>query len=534
MENSTTDTDVNCNGVSPGFTKTAIRNPAAKKSKASVLTLLATLRFSCECIASNIIVVGLVVALLPLLVVYNALKFLEQVIVRYARGLAVPVGGQDALWQQSSDKNRLIITCLLLSDVDGDTDSALARFRKAVLERMVNITDENGNLIYPRCRWFIRAGYFQYFFEEDENFSIDNHVFKWDGEIPSSKEALEDIVSKLSAEALPEGRSPWLFCCVPTNYGRKSMAVVFRMHHSMADGVSLSGFLAHQLPDNAAPQTEPRKFSSFGRTLMSIKAIFVTGRCLVKLLFSWSDRSLLHGRALSGIKRVAWSESLDLKRVKEIKNATGTTVNDVLMACLAGALRKYQQDRGVERPEDALASVPVDVRPSNKTLAFENNFAVVFLKLPVGVNGPVQQLMEMKSRMDEMKTSGEPLGMAWSMQLTVELFPNFLSKPLVSMFCDKATAVVSNVPGPQNSMSIGKSLATYMTFWPPQRDSIGVGVSIYSYGGQIQVGVQGDVSVLPEPQLIIKEFGQTLEELSKCTLEHTQTNGHRSDHAKEL
>lgn len=499
-------------------------------------SLMAVIRFFIECIVVNALLLPLVLPLLPLVVLYNILKLLEEVVARFMRG-SIAMSGQDAIWQQSTDKNRLIITSLFITEFPaGDPDKVLADFRKVILDRMVYAKNESGELIYPRCHWYIRPGYFQYFFEEDKDFSVKNHVYLWEGETPSSKEALQDIVSKISSEPLPQGVSPWFYCCIPTNFGDKSMAIAFRMDHSLADGVSLSRFLSHQLPDNVIPEKEARKFSSRSRALMTVKAAFIIARYLVKLMFTWADRSILHGPEVSGVKKVVWSEPLDLKRIKEIKNATGTTVNDVIMACLSCALRGYQQKKGVKDPDEFTASIPVDVRPFNKKLAFENKFAVVFMKLPVHVSGSVEQLFETKARMDDVKISGEPLGMAWVMQLSIALFPNFLSKFFTSFVTRKASAVVSNVPGPQNFLTVCGCRINYMTFWPPQRDNVGLGVSICSYAGQVLVGVQSDAAILPEPQMVIEEFGRAVDDLSDSVLVgHTNDcNGPANGHGNGL
>ena len=111
---------------------------------------------------------------------------------------------------------------------------------------------------------------------------------------------------------------------------------------------------------------------------------------------------ILHGAQLSGVKKVAWQEAIDLQLIKDIKSATGTTVNDVLTSCVSLALRRYFQRRGVENPDDFTAAVAVDVRSrsSSKEVTFENLFAFVFPKLPVATDGIVKQLCETKARMD--------------------------------------------------------------------------------------------------------------------------------------
>ena len=474
------------------------------------------IRIVVECILINALLLCVLLLLFPFIAVFSVLKFLERNAVRFSSG-AVSLPGQDSIWQQPSAKEPLIITVLLEFEdsIGKGAETMVKDMRRVLLEKMVHAEDGGGVPLYPRCHCFIRPGYFQYFLEEDKSFSIDNHVFLWEGEVPSSKEALEDIVSQLSSNTLTARRSPWEFWCIPTSFDQKSIACVLRMHHSMADGISLAKFLITKLPDQAVPQpAEPMKFgSTLNRALLTVKGVLRAGRFLIKLVTAPADDSLLHSSSFSGTKKLAWSGPLDLERVKKVKNATGTTVNDVLMACLSGAMRKYMQKSGVRNPNDVTALLPFHVQPSQQRLAFENNLAVVVLKLPVGAKDAAEQLEETKLRMDEIKASGEALGVAWAMKAMEGLLPKCLMEASLSFTSRKTSVLVSNVPGPAAHLSICGRRLEYVTFWPPLGDNVGMGVSIFSYGGKIRVGVQSDVTLLPQPRMIIDGLCQALEDL---------------------
>ena len=220
------------------------------------------------------------------------------------------------------------------------------------------------------------------------------------------------------------------------------------------------------------------------------------------------------------MKKVAWHEAFELKLIKDIKTATGTTVNDVLMSCLSLALRRHFQRKGVENPDDFTASVTVNVRSSasSKELSFENKFSLVFLKLAVATKGPLKQLYETKDRMDKSKVSAEPLASAFFLHLTQELLPEFLTSEVNTFVVSKASCVFSDLPGPQFTLTVSGTNIKYLLFWPPQSRNIGVGPSILSYAGQVTVGVQGDVSVLSDPEVIVEEFGSAVQELARCVL----------------
>ena len=508
--------------------KTAKKSAARERNRlGTVLPLLWSSWFVLECLLYYIgVIFVVVIPMAPVLAVCFLLKMVERVVVKLTRGESA-LSGLDAAWQQTRDENRLAINGLVYAERENSFDDAMNDFRLVILERMVNAKKPNGELLYPRIRCCIRPGFFQYFFQEDKSFRIENHVFKWEGEVPSSKEELAAIASKLSNEAFPKGLSPWYFCCVPINYGDQGFAAVFRMSHSLADGVSLTKFLVDKLPDQSTPQKEPVKFTaSTSKALLLARAALILPRFFIKLFLSFADRSILHGPKISGAKKVAWHEGFEFEVVKQIKTATGTTVNDVLMSCLSQAIRRYFQRRGVENPPDFTASVPVDIRltaASKKDFSFQNKFSLVFLKLASATEDVLDQLYETKARMDECKFSGEYLAMASMIILTNELTPEFVVGNLSDFIAQKASCVLSNVPGPQNFLTVNGQRVKCIVFWPPQRNNIAVGLSLYTYAGQVIVGVQSDASLLPDPEMIIKEFGNALKDLADRVLHGSET-----------
>ncbi|XP_015771540.1 PREDICTED: putative diacyglycerol O-acyltransferase MT1468 [Acropora digitifera] len=505
-----------------GSSTSSTREPKIRMEM--IYSFLSTSLFVIECLLCYAILLVVLIPLFPFIVTFYMLKMAERVIVKATSGeLHLP--GMDAVHATDEEANRHDIKALLCFENRGNIEERINAIRRSVLDRMVNATNDTGELLFPRTRCHIRPGWFQYFFQEDQSFEIENHVFKWEGDVPRSKDELTAIISKLSNVSLPEGRSPWYFCCIPTNFGDNDLAVLFKMNHTVADGISLVRFLTQKLTDttNIPPLTsQSKKFneSPTRRRLLLAKAALITPRYLFQLMLSFADRSILHGPNLSGVKKVAWHEAFELKLIKDIKTATGTTVNDVLMSCLSLALRRYFQRKGVENPDDFTASVAVNVRSSasSKELSFENKFSLVFLKLAVATDGPLKQLYETKDRMDKSKVSAEPLASAFIIHLTQELLPEFLISKVNTFVVSKASCVFSNLPGPQFTLTVSGTNIKYLLFWPPQTRNIGVGLSILSYAGQVIVGVQGDVSVLSDPEAIVEEFGSAVQELARCVL----------------
>ena len=105
-------------------------------------------------------------------------------------------------------------------------------------------------------------------------------------------------------------------------------------------------------------------------------------------------------------KRVAWAEPLPLDDVKTVGRALGASVNDVLLSCVAGALRDYLVEHG--DAVDALtvrALVPVNLRPMEKAYKLGNQFGLVFLDLPIGIENPIERLYAVRANMRALKGS---------------------------------------------------------------------------------------------------------------------------------
>ena len=479
--------------------------------------------FTTQCILCHVLLLVVTIPLAPLMMLFYLLKATERFIVKMRSG-KIALSPFDAIWApRNADDKQLIISSLICFENDGNFEDGVQRIRDAMLERLVEARKDLGMLLYPRARCYIQPGLFQFFFVEDHSFSIDNHVFTWKGKVPCSKDELSEVVSTIINEPLAEHRPLWCCCCIQTNFGDNDLALVFRMHHSLADGIALIQFLIHQLADKLTLQVSPQSYSSTFRFPLLAKAALIAPRYLLKLQFRSTDSNLLHGPDLNGEKKVAWSDPIDLQLIKEIKAATGTTVNDVLMSCLSLAVRRYLQRKGVEDPSDITAAVPVNVRASvlSEKLIMDNKFAFIFPRLAVGTEGVLSQLYETKIRMDKAKTSGEPIASATVFSISNELYPDCLTSKSNAKLGRKPTCILSNIRGPQKMLSVRGSRVKYLVFWPPHKENLGTTLSVFTYSGKVFVGVQGDIAVLSDPELIVEEFGKAVNEMTKCVLETT-------------
>jgi WS/DGAT/MGAT family acyltransferase len=330
--------------------------------------------------------------------------------------------------------------------------------------------------------------------------------------------------------------------------------VILRIHHCIADGIALAS-LALALSDTdprapwpaAAPRRSPRRSwyrpGPIGRTVSS--ALRVTTQVAGTLMHEGMETlahpahaldlawlgiggALAAGRViqlepapptplkgkLGSTKRVAMSRPIPLTDIKAISRASDSKVNDVMLAALGGAFRRYIQGRG--HPTGGLsftAVVPVNLRPAGTGSQLGNRFGLTFVSLPVGVADPLERLQMIREHTAEIKESPEAI-VAFGVLNVMGAVPPGISEFVADFFGGKATVVITNVAAPKERLYLaGAPISTAMGF-VPHAVNVGVGVSIVSYAGQIRVGIVTDRGLVPDPQAIMAAFYAELDELS--------------------
>jgi diacylglycerol O-acyltransferase len=215
-------------------------------------------------------------------------------------------------------------------------------------------------------------------------------------------------------------------------------------------------------------------------------------------------------------KRVAWNEPLPLVEVKVVARALGCSVNDVLLSCVAGAIGTYLRQRGNNTEGcEIRAMVPVNLRGEvsrDRNEVLGNQFGLVPLELPVGMEHPVQRLYEIRRRMQSLKGSYQAL-LSYAVLAAMGYMPQALQQQVMEYLASKATAIMSNVPGPQQLLYLAGARIDQILFWVPQSCDIGLGISILSYNQSVQFGLMTAHNLVSEPQQIIRYFEPEFEKL---------------------
>jgi len=141
----------------------------------------------------------------------------------------------------------------------------------------------------------------------------------------------------------------------------------------------------------------------------------------------------------------------------------------------------------------------------------------VFLDLPIGEVNPLRRLERVAACMRDLKGRRQAV-MALGLLAALGMAPAALQGPALELFSRKATAVATNVPGPQQPLFMAGVEVRELMFWVPQTGSIGLGLSILSYNGKVYFGVIGDDLRVRDPDAIVQRFGREFEKLVLITL----------------
>jgi len=444
----------------------------------------------------------------------------------------------DAAWlQMDSPTNLMTITGVLCFDETLD----FARFKEVVEDRWLCHERMRQKVVVPRLpftnpRW-----------EDDLQFNLKRHLLRITLPSPGGQAELEHLVSTLMSTPLEFDISPWQFHVVD-GYGSGS-ALIARIHHCIADGIALVRVLLgmaeaeHGVPaelerlpeDEPAATTTPQLVNEAAAAVRRIAhSVTKTGAAAIlnpaststvasrtlaisatlgRLLCLPNDPKTVFKGSLGEPKICTWSQELSLAQVKAVSITLGITINDVLCAGVAGAMRRFIAAR--RHPTDDIsirAVVPVNLRPEGEKPSLGNRFGLVFLTLPIGIADQHERIMAVKRAMDTIKGSPQALVTYGLLSLLGMASPQ-IESIAVNIFGQKATGVMTNVPGPRQAISLAGSKVASIMFWVPQSGKLGLGISILSYAGGVRVGVVTDAGLVPDPHALVQAFEEEMSEI---------------------
>jgi diacylglycerol O-acyltransferase / wax synthase len=384
---------------------------------------------------------------------------------------------------------------------------------------------------------------------DDPHFNVSFHVRHTALPSPGGEEQLKRLAGRVFSQALDRSRPLWEIWLVE-GLSDHGFAMLSKTHHALVDGVSgvdIATVLFDTSPDPmpVAPPEHPwvpRPLPSGAQLL----ADALVERATAPAEIVRGVRATLRGprqvagrvgHALGGVtamaraglqaappsplnvrigphRRFTWVEG-DLQQFKAVKNALGGTVNDVVLAAVAGGLGRYLRMHGQADDDSVLrAMIPVSVRAEVERGALGNKVAAMWAALPIGVTDPVQRLLKVSREMDGIKESGQAVGAQVLTELTGFAPPTILAQAARLQARQRLfNLVVTNVPGPQFPLyMLGRQLQA-MYPMVPLAENQALGIAIMSYDGQLNFGLNADYDAMPDLEALADELRASIEEL---------------------
>ncbi|MFL5860221.1 MAG: WS/DGAT/MGAT family O-acyltransferase [Solirubrobacteraceae bacterium] len=385
---------------------------------------------------------------------------------------------------------------------------------------------------------------------DDPHFNIAFHVRHTALPRPGGEAQLKRLAGRVFSQALDRSRPLWEIWLVEGLADGK-FALLSKTHHALVDGVSgvdIATVLFDTSPEPmpvATPDHDwiPRPLPSGAQLLADalIERATVPGeiaRGVKATLRGPRNVAAGVGRALGGMtamaraglqaapnttlnvrigphRRFTWVRG-DLQQFKAIKNQLGGTVNDVVLAVVAGALGRYLRMHG-EATEDMVlrAMVPVSVRADVERGALGNRVAAMWAPLPIGTADPVQRLLAISRDMDGIKESGQAVGAQVLTELSGFAPPTIMAQAARLQARQRLfNLVVTNVPGPQFPLyMLGRQLDAMFPM-VPLAENQALGIAIMSYNGQLNFGLNADYDAMPDLEALAQELSASIAELA--------------------
>jgi diacylglycerol O-acyltransferase len=426
-----------------------------------------------------------------------------------------PLSHADAAWLRLEEPSSpMTITALLVFGATIPFERLWATFE----ERLLPLARFRQCAVQPRSS--------QPHWEDDPAFDLGYHLQRAPLPPPGDEAALQEVVSALLSTPLDLSRPLWQFHLVDP-YG-SGCALLGRVHHSLADGHALNQVLCNLTGVKPAePKRQAGELVETGRSARVVDVLAQGGvellanprgllhlarlgtdnaAALVRMLLREPDPKTVFKGKLTPAKRVAWSKPVALAEVKKAASLVRGTVNDVMLAATAGALRRYlQRSSGMVDGLTLHAGLSVSGRAPGAEPGLGNQVGALLVALPVGLADPLERLAKVKQCMDELKGSPDA-GLVAGLLTGLGMAPPEIQEIIVERYCSQDTAMIANVPGPSEQVClVGAPLETLL-FWIPAFGRVGLCLSICSYAGQVRLGVATDEGLVPDPEVIAADF----------------------------
>jgi diacylglycerol O-acyltransferase / wax synthase len=422
-------------------------------------------------------------------------------------------------------------------------------------ERLLEMTESRLHVV-PRYRQklaFVPFGQGRPRWVDDPHLNLRYHIRRTSLPRPGTEAQLRSLAGRVFSQPLDRDKplwEMWLVEGVEDGPDGPRFAMLSKTHHALVDGISgvdIVSVLFDATPDPPEPpdrpprwmpRPEPSQAQLLGEALLeratvpaeavrSLRALFRAPRNVVRGAgeslvgvgaMAWAGlrpppRSP-YNTAIGPHRRYAWVRA-SLDDIKSIKNSLGGTVNDVVLASVAGALGRHMTRRGAKLPETLRALVPVSVRSDDERGALGNRVAAMMAPLPVGEKDPRQRLAVIAAAMQGIKRSGQAVGAQVLTELSGFAPPTLMAQGSRLVSTERFfNLVVTNVPGPQFPLYLmGRELREINPMVPLAKGQA-LGIAIMSYNGRMNFGLLGDWDAMGDLDAFAADLEASLEELA--------------------
>jgi diacylglycerol O-acyltransferase len=386
---------------------------------------------------------------------------------------------------------------------------------------------------------------------DDEHFNIDYHVRHIALPKPGNERQLRRLAARVMAQHLDRQKPLWEIWILEGLANPAHFIMISKIHHCMVDGVSSVDLLkvllkpeptdAFEPPPQWIPRPAPSRWELATDALGRYARLpLEIARSVPQSLQEARDpdsgiRASLNalrqtlGTGMRGVsdtplnqrigphRRLDWL-TMDLDTVKGVKQRLGGTLNDVVLATVAGALRRFLQRRGVDvAPLDFQVMAPVSVRTEQERGTLGNRISAWMVPMPLDEPDPIRRLARIRETTEHLKDSKQALSAAVLTQVG-----EWTPSTLLSLGARLATRVlpfnlvVTNVPGPQLPLyMLGARMVDNFGFIP-LIDSLCLGVVLFSYAGKLCWGFTGERDLLPDLHDFVGDIEASFRELSEA------------------
>jgi diacylglycerol O-acyltransferase / wax synthase len=388
---------------------------------------------------------------------------------------------------------------------------------------------------------------------DDPNFNLEYHVRHSALPSPGNEDQLFRLAGRIASQRLDRSKPLWEMWLVEGLEDEK-FALISKTHHSLVDGVAgvdLATVLLDLEPSPAPPSMELEPWQPH-REPSSAELVLAGAKGLVGTALELLERTLkaaaqparsasVLAEAAEGLGEIVWAGlnpapetplnveigphrrfqvvRQDLAQYKEVKDALGGTVNDVVLAVVSGALARWLRSRKIRiEGLEMRALVPVSVRREDQRHTLGNQLTAMRGPLPVYITDPVARLRFIRQAMDGLKESKQAVGAATIARVNNLAPPTILAQASRIQFSTRLfNLIVTNIPGPQFPLYLlGRRLEDLfpVAFLPLHH---ALAVAIMSYDGGIDYGLLADYDALPDIDVIAEGIEDSLAELLRAS-----------------